>query len=415
MTDFYVSDGQSTDGFVINNFDVQYVTSANNDVTTGGVTYHTTINENGLQSLVFGRAYDTVVNHGGNQAVDAGSRAYNTVLNGGQETVYSNHYGNDALADGTIINAGGQLNVYGMATNTTINAGGTMNLGYDPEHTDTSDIVKGITINDGGTLLIQYGTPSGIQLNAGGQVTFTHFDYQVGATTSLDQATDLLTITSGSQNYTLHLSGDYANTSFTVAAGSDGQVLVTALCFCRGTMILTPSGEVAVERLAQGDLVLDKDGHARPVRWIGRTATLVGPTNRPVIVRRGALGPDAPRRELRVTAGHAFLFGSVLIPIGTLANGVTILPDEQARSIELFHVELAAHVVLIADGALAESYRDDGNRAGFGARAGEHAPPRSMPTCAPVVSAGPIVERTRRRLAERARAAAIAQLRSTAA
>jgi hypothetical protein len=42
-------------------------------------------------------------------------------------------------------------------------------------------------------------------------------------------------------------------------------------CFCAGTLITTPAGQVAVESLAAGDLVLTADGRAMPVRWLGRT------------------------------------------------------------------------------------------------------------------------------------------------
>ena len=37
----------------------------------------------------------------------------------------------------------------------------------------------------------------------------------------------------------------------------------TVVCFCAGTRIATPAGEVPVERLAVGDLVLTHRGEAR--------------------------------------------------------------------------------------------------------------------------------------------------------
>src|SRR5262249_46615170 len=68
-----------------------------------------------------------------------------------------------------------------------------------------------------------------------------------------------------------------------------------------------------------------------------------------------------------------------------------ILWDDAARSVVIYHVELDTHDVLIADGAPAESYRDDGNRRQFQNvnPAWDHAP--APPPCAPIVTNGPVV------------------------
>ena len=42
------------------------------------------------------------------------------------------------------------------------------------------------------------------------------------------------------------------------------------MCFYPGTLIRTPDGEVAVETLKPGDLVLTADGAVKPVNWLGR-------------------------------------------------------------------------------------------------------------------------------------------------
>ncbi len=52
----------------------------------------------------------------------------------------------------------------------------------------------------------------------------------------------------------------------------------------------------------------------------------------------------------------------VLIEAKDLVNGVSIVQAESAESVEYYHVELDSHDVLIAEGALAESYIDDDNR-----------------------------------------------------
>jgi hypothetical protein len=108
-----------------------------------------------------------------------------------------------------------------------------------------------------------------------------------------------------------------------------------------------------------------------------------------------------PNRDLRVTKGHAFLFDGVLIPIEFLVNHRTILWDDRAQEVELYHVELDTHDVLLANGAPAESYRDDGNRWLFqNANSGWHLP--SKPPCLPVLTGGPVVDAVWRRLLDRA-------------
>ena len=185
------------------------------------------------------------------------------------------------------------------------------------------------------------------------------------------------------------------------AGGAD----VTAICFCAGTRILTPSCEVAVERLAAGDTVVTASGAVRPIVWIGTGQVLATPGRRgpatPVIVRKGALADNVPHRDLHVTKGHSLLLDGVLIPVEFLVNHHSILWDDRAQQVTIYHIELTTHDVLLADGAPAESYRDDGNRWMFGnANAGWDAP--AKPPCAEVLTGGPVVDAIWRRLADRA-------------
>jgi len=45
-----------------------------------------------------------------------------------------------------------------------------------------------------------------------------------------------------------------------------------------------------------------------------------------------------------------------------LVNHRSIVWDDRAGEVEIYHIELAVHHVLSANGTRAESYRDDGNR-----------------------------------------------------
>ncbi|MEI7713938.1 MAG: Hint domain-containing protein [Rhodospirillales bacterium] len=177
------------------------------------------------------------------------------------------------------------------------------------------------------------------------------------------------------------------------------------LCFLSGTKIATPAGDVFVEQLAIGDTVRTARGGTSRITWIGEGRVLATQGQRsaatPVIVRRGALEANVPYYDLRVTKGHAFWIDDVLIPVEFLINHRSILWDDRAREVHLYHVELESHDILLANGAPAESYRDDGNRWLFqNANSGWGLPPQEP--CAPVLTGGAIVDAVWRRLLDRA-------------
>jgi hypothetical protein len=178
-----------------------------------------------------------------------------------------------------------------------------------------------------------------------------------------------------------------------------------ALCFCAGTLIGTPAGDVPVEHLAVGDHVLTARGEARPVVWIGTGRVMVARGRRsaatPVIVRKGALAENVPHHDLRVTKGHSLYLDGVLVPVEFLVNHRSILWDDRAQEVTIYHIELATHDVLLANGVPAESYRDDGNRWLFHNSNNGWALPPQLP-CAPVLMGGDTVDALWRRLLDRA-------------
>ena len=135
-----------------------------------------------------------------------------------------------------------------------------------------------------------------------------------------------------------------------IAAESPGNGLVTIeLCYLRGTHILTPCGEVRVERLTVGDMVVSHRGEAQPITWIGTGKVLAtrGPRTpaTPVIVRKGALADNVPNRDLHITKGHSLYFDGVLILVEFLVNHRSILWDDRVQELEIYHLELATHDV----------------------------------------------------------------------
>jgi antigen 43 len=187
---------------------------------------------------------------------------------------------------------------------------------------------------------------------------------------------------------------------------SGGVTDLTTLCFCPGTLIRTPLGDVPVEKLAVGDTVTTLGfGNTRRVVWVGKGKVLATRGRRsaatPVIVRQGALEDNVPAQDLHLTKAHSLYIDGVLIPVEFLVNHTSILWDDHAHEVKLYHVELDRHDVLFANGALAESYRDDGNRWLFqNANEGWDLSPQDP--CAPVLTGGPVVDAIWERLVERA-------------
>ena len=177
-----------------------------------------------------------------------------------------------------------------------------------------------------------------------------------------------------------------------------------APCFLPGTQIATPKGEVAVEKLTVGDIVLTLRGEGRPISWIGHGKALATRGRRsaatPVIVRKGALAENVPNHDLRVTKGHSLYIDGALIPAEYLVNHRSIVWDDRAQEVEVYHIELAEHDVLLANGTPAESYRDDGNRWMF-QNANRAWDMPDKPPCAAVMTGGAVVDAVWHRLLAR--------------
>lgn len=143
------------------------------------------------------------------------------------------------------------------------------------------------------------------------------------------------------------------------------------ICFRNGTMILTDRGNVAVEDLKVGDMVVTRDNGLQPLRWIGSKqmgAELLQmfPQLRPVRIQAGALGQNLPERDLYVSQQHRILVGSkivarmmgeteVLIAAKFLTDIDGIDIDDSAEELEYFHLLFDQHEIILSEGAATES------------------------------------------------------------
>ena len=180
------------------------------------------------------------------------------------------------------------------------------------------------------------------------------------------------------------------------------------VCYASGTLIRTTRGDVAVEALEVGDLVVTASGARRPIKWLGHrdTACARHPEPRkvwPVRVAAGALGGGLPYADLWLSPGHALCLDDVLYPVRALVHGDLIEQVEQDH-VTYWHVELDSHDILIANGVQAESYLDTGNRSAFDNAPGvvdlhpDFEPRFTERFCRPYAESGPLVAAARYRL-----------------
>ena len=422
-----------------------------------GTTSDTQILFGGTELLQYGaKATDTVVSSGGTQVIDPGAVAYGTtVLAGGMQVLEGGAVSggsvaaggsqvlNDATLSGTVSYALGAVVIDSagfVAKDATITVAGTLEndalAELDPSSMTVSSLIgSGIVQIDSGSFLEIVGSASADQtitftassgevkidqltdmhalvsgFTSGDTIDLAAIAYDPVGSVGPVTADDVLPVFEGGNSYELGLLGDYAGDTFQLAPDASSGTLLTVEvpCFLAGTRILTPQGEVPVERLAIGDMIVTASGQNRPVRWMGIRSyagrfLAASPHVQPIRFRAGSLGDALPRRDLLVSPDHAMVLDGQLVPARCLVNGKTIVQERGLNRVDYFHVELDSHDVLLAEGAPSESYLDDESRGMF-RNAAEFAAlypdaPEPGRFCAPRVTDGYRLEAIRKRLA----------------
>ena len=317
--------------------------------------------------------------------------------------------------DGSIFANGGSVDLAPTVLGSgdiLITNGGTVDLHYG------SDVGQTVIFGDRGVLELENaplfaGTITGVTQN-------TNILLNVSAT-AIAYTSNVLTMRlGGGQTFGLTIVGDNLTLdNFIVNTGASTTSIrtnVVAPCFVTGTRIWTDTGEVPVETLQIGDRVrLASGAEPKPIVWIGQrhVSCATHPNPRqvwPVRIAANAFAPDQPARDLFLSPDHALFIDDVLIPVKHLINDQTItqVPTE---TVTYYHVELASHDVILAEGLPVESYLDTGDRTSFANAAivttlfptfgpqGDPNQTREAHAIAPLVVAGPIIQAVRQRLA----------------
>jgi hypothetical protein len=143
-------------------------------------------------------------------------------------------------------------------------------------------------------------------------------------------------------------------------------------CFTPGTMIATPRGEVAVEKLKAGDRILTRDNGIQTIQWVGHKRLdfmelKKAPLLRPIRIAAGAMGDGMPERDMLVSPTHRMLivshhaelyFGQSEILVSAkhmlAMEGVSV--SEQPY-VTYIHMMCENHEIVLSDGAWSESFQ----------------------------------------------------------
>lgn len=244
--------------------------------------------------------------------------------------------------------------------------------------------------------------PNIINANAGDQVTVT-------GSSSVTQSGNVVTFHGG-------VGGLVTLAQYTIPAGAQytysnttDTLTFTLPCFVRGTRVATPDGEVPVEYLSVGDMILSFNNGATEVKWIGKRTIdpklMDKPRDElPVHIHTGAIAENVPHRDLFVSPDHCMFINGSLIPAKLLINGTTITQEIVLDPIEYFHIELEEHDVIWAEGAQTETYLDLGNRKAFlepGVLQFTSIKAKEVKSSFPLAYWGPAVDQARALIAER--------------
>ncbi len=331
------------------------------------------------------------------------------ILGGGTLTVDGTHSPGKQV--GTLqINAGGTMELTGAVLNTS-----SLTLTDDLTPTGTYTVnnsVVDVTFSDA-TGVLKLDDIGGFAGTIAAWQAGDSFVVTNGVLSNLGVSNgNTLTVADGGGTDDIIFGSAISPAGFNIVGGNTIQASSAQVaCFAAGTGIATTRGLVPVESVCPGDLVCTVlGGDTAEVVWVGHRKVDCtrhpSPTKVwPVRVAAHAFGRGMPAADLLLSPDHAVFVDGVLIPIRLLLNGRTVRQELMDR-ITYYHIELAQHDVLLANGMPAESYLDTGDRSrfsnggavltlhpDFSARAWE------LHGCAPLVQTGPSVVAVRKRLA----------------
>lgn len=207
--------------------------------------------------------------------------------------------------------------------------------------------------------------------STGGMITVTEINgipVVAGQTVTLPSGDSVRLNGDGTLTITTDADVDKFNFTYGVKA-ANGQTDIgivnvdTVPCFVAGTPIRTTRGDVTVESLSPGDLVLTHDHGPQPVRWIGRKIVPARDRFAPVRIAAGTFGPHgtlmlSPQHRVMIRMERAeLLFGDseVLVAAKDLVDGQNV-KVVAGGWVEYVHILFDRHELVLSKGLTTESF-----------------------------------------------------------
>ena len=257
---------------------------------------------------------------------------------------------NGAIDDGTAPTIGV------IANQSNITSGGAATITFALSESSTDFVASDITVSGGS-----------ISNFSGSGTTYTAtFTPTANSTTNGVISVASGTFSDAAGNF--NADGSDANNTATIAVNTLS--VANPICFARGTRISGQEGLVLVESLRPHATVIDNEGKATNVKWIGyqrRTPEFAQFDDYlPVKICAGALAENVPVRDLYLSPDHAILVDGHLIHAKALVNGKSIVQmTEWQGDIEYYHIETENHEIIFAEGVPCETFIDNVSREQF--------------------------------------------------
>jgi hypothetical protein len=126
------------------------------------------------------------------------------------------------------------------------------------------------------------------------------------------------------------------------------------VCFGEGSMVFTPSGEVPIQNLKQGDQVYDENLNIQTVEFIAKRTVFPSKSlnkySVPIQIKQGQLGENVPRLDTIVSSAHLIKHKGQMVPASSLGSELEI-----NTPITYYNVKVSNYSTMIVNGIVSET------------------------------------------------------------